>query len=310
MEDKNILEKFREFGKVEDEDLEDAFRRKEELEKSTSMIKMSEQTENDLRKYAVRTGIIPNDYINARFKPEIIRKNITEQQNMTGHKFKVENFNEYCEVCNSIINTVNMGKLPDRSYLIGAPNNFGKNSFATDCLLASIHNGWLTVPYISLVELADIKLENDKATMHGLMGIGTRSSKQKMDYGTGKYYDPEPNDLYTEGLTSSNFMEFKLPNVIKGRYSWSEYINAPLLVCFFSGIQSKAVESEMIYSLLNIRGAKGFPTIALISTPLDLYKKDPYLGPTVWKEIMAYSSTDVSKDRLNYIATYKNYNKL
>ena len=56
----------------------------EELEKSTSMIKMSEQTENDLRKYAVRTGIIPNDYINARFKPEIIRKNINIAQYYAG----------------------------------------------------------------------------------------------------------------------------------------------------------------------------------------------------------------------------------
>ena len=282
---------------------EEALRRKEKLESRSSYLTMSEDSVNDLRERAVKLGLIPNGYKDARFNREKIKDNIIKQQNVSGHKFKVIRHDEYFDTVESIINTVSTGSLPDKSYLIGAPNGFGKQSFATDCILASLRNGWITVPYISLLELAELKTANDKVLMRGLMGMETEIAKQPFNFNTGKYMDAE----YYYYAIGDKYTDIKSPTIITGQYSWSEYINAPLLVCFFSGIESKLVESQTLYSLLNIRSAKGYPTIVTISTALDMYEKDPIIGRYVWKEILAYNEDSADLNRVLHVSTAKIY---
>lgn len=289
---------------VEDDE---ALRRKEKLAESSSYLTMSKKSVEDLKNMAVKLGVIPYIYKDMTFDKADIQKSIASQQAISGHKFKVSGFDDYYNTCMAILNTVSAKKLPSRSYLIGAPNGFGKRGFATECLLASLRNGWIAVPYISLNELAEIKTANDKVLMRGLMGLETEIAHQPFNFNTGKYEtDSEVVESYYYAM-GDKYTDVKSPTVVTGRYSWSEYINAPILICFFSGIESKVVESQTLYTLLGIRAAKGLPTVVMMSTSLDIYQKDPVIGRYVWNEILAYDDRQFDVGRVLHVSTFKRY---
>jgi hypothetical protein len=100
-------------------------------------------------------------------------------------------------------------------------------------------------------------------------------------------------------------MYLKTPEVITGRYSYSEYINADCLFVFTTGILKKDIESKILYQLLNIRGAKGLPTIVMVSTSLDVYTMDRKLKEQIWDEILAYSEKQYCYDRLYHVSCYR-----
>ena len=50
--------------------------------------------------------------------------------------------------------------------------------------------------------------------------------------------------------------------------TWEDYINAPIVFVFFSGIGERRFETEVLQTLLNIRGAKALPTVAITETAL------------------------------------------
>lgn len=305
MSENKSVKLFSEFGEDVRED--EALKRKDELVKATAYMNMSEKTNNDLRTLAVNMGLIPPIYKNASFDKEKIQQHVLDLAKSSRDRIKVSRYNEYCETCYSIINTVRVGKLPTKSYIIGAPSGFGKQSFAVDCILASLHNGWVTVPYISLMELGEIRAANDRVIERGLMGMETKIAQQPFNYATGEYEDGEGIESYYWAI-GDKYTDLKTPTIITGRYSWSEYINTPLLVCFFSGIESKVVESQTLYTILNIRSAKGFPTIALISTSLEMYKRDPVIGRYVWSEILTNNKDSNDVSRVYHVSTYKIYN--
>ena len=137
------------------------------------------------------------------------------------------------------------------------------------------------------------------------MGVETEVETKAFDYGVIDCDDDDGVE-YTYRFVADE-SEIKTPKVITGRYSWSEYINAPILICFFSGVESKVVESQILYTLLNIRSAKGFPTIAMISTALTMYENDPVIGKYIWKEIKSYDKNENTYSRVFHVSCYKKY---
>ena len=148
------------------------------------------------------------------------------------------------------------------------------------------------MPYISLSELAELRVENEKRLLKG-MELGT-----KVDWN--KEWD-EPDYKYYK----DNTRIFKVPEVITGRFSWSEYMNADMLFCFFSSMDSKVIESHTLKCILDIRGAKALPTVAFISTSLNPYKLDNNLREYIWDEILAYKPDKNCFDRVYHVSCYK-----
>jgi len=245
-------------------------------------------TEED-RDQAVKEFIVPPPYKYAQFDEDKIRSNLKKQHIKNGKLYKIYKLSNYLELCNGILSAIRMRQLPKRSYLIGAPNGFGKSSFVNECLITLRKQGFKVVPYISLLELAHIRVSDEQRIMNPYKRFIEDKSSTKYEY-------TEPN---------INLGFQKKPEIIIGRYSYSEYINADCLFVGFTDVISKEIESHTLYQLLNIRGAKGLPTIAMMSTSLEPYENDKSLRDLVWNEIKAYDEDADCYDRVYHVSCYK-----
>ena len=257
---------------------------------------------NDYRDLAVRTKLIPENYRNVRFDENKIRENLREQNKRSARMYKIYRFKQYISICSEILTALRQGVLPKRSYIIGAPNGFGKSSFVNEALIIMKQYDWICAPYISLSELAILRAAEEQRLMRPFdarlkqmrYNIDTEEFIKQNGFPEYNYRNPkEPIDLV------------KVPTVITNNYSWSEYINAKCLFVHFTDVISKDLESHMLYQLLSIRGAKGLTTIAMISTSLDPYVNDYTLKELVWDEIKSTKDEADSYDRVTHISCYK-----
>lgn len=239
------------------------------------------------RDQAVYEKIIPAAYRDACFDENKIKSNIKTQYQKSGGLYKVYKFKDYTDICNTILSSIRMKRLPDRSYIIGAPNGFGKTSFVNECLITLRRQGYRVAPYISLWELAQLRVDNE----HRIMDPYKRFKKEGSDV------------VYKDPNTVQGYM--KIPTIVTTGYSYSEYINADCLFVCFTDVISKDIESHTLYQLLNIRGAKGLPTIVMISTSLEPYENDRALKEYVWDEIKDYDENKKSYDRVYHISCFK-----
>lgn len=255
-------------------------------------------TESD-RELAVGLKVVPEHYKYARFEEETVKANLKSQHKKSRKAYRIYHFKDYMKTCNEILTTLRLGKVPRRSWIIGAPNGFGKTSFVNECLITSIKNNWITVPYISLSELAEIRVAEEQRLM---APFSYRATTKFHLSSQDEYLTAEEMYMYTEGKRAHDII--KKPMLIQSAHSWSEYINAKCLFVSFTDVISKDLESHVLYQLLNIRGAKGLPTIAMISTSLEPYLKDVNLKEYVWNEIIDYNDKD-AYDRVQHVSCYK-----
>lgn len=265
---------------------------------------------NDLRQTAVNLELVPKMFKDASFNTQDIKAVVAEQLRREKNIYKVMNFNKYEDVTCKILGTIKSGQLPEQSYLIGAPRGFGKATFANECILQLFRKGFKCVPYISLWELEQIRVDNERKMMKPYnLGVA------RVDPETGKTYFS--TDINRAGGESGNYIyrndakyeavRFmnKAPEVITGKYSFSEYINADVLFTFFSGISSKEVESKCLWQVLQLRGVKGLPTIVMMATSLDPYLNDPELRRNVWDDIRTFDEKPRCYDRVYHVSCYK-----
>lgn len=277
------------------------FKQEEKQKEKEQVIKPVYSIDERDRDLAVIAGLIPEAYVNCSFDVEKLNKNIEIMNSTAARKFNVTNLSSYTDFANGLIATVTSGKLPERSYIIGAPNGFGKTSLVNDCIITLFKQGRVCAPYISLTELAQLRLANDKELLRGI-NSAVVYNKSWSDTPSEKDY----LDVLKRGMENRSTYEKKPINII-GRFSYSEYLNCSLLFCYFSDVRAKQLESEMLKTVLMIRASKGLPTIAMISTSLNPYTADAYLSQYVWDEILEYSENGTHYDRVKHISCFKNY---
>lgn len=254
---------------------------------------------NEDRHIAVQKHIIPKAYENSTFDIEKIKGNLRRDYARSKGAWKVYKFYEnYIPVCNGILSSIRMKKLPARSYLIGAPNGFGKTSFVYESLITLNKHGFRVAPYISLTELAQLRDDDERYLLR---------PKHIVKY----KYIVRDNDEYHEIGKDEDGNEIvgdeyvKRPAKIENLFSFRDYVNADCLFTFFTEETAKDIESHMLSQILQIRGAKGLPTIVMISRSLKLYFKDPELKRYIWDEMLAYSEVESLFDRVYHTSCYK-----
>lgn len=251
------------------------------------------------RELAIKKRLIPVKFKDVRFDEDDIKERLREQSVRVRTKYIIKGFQNYIGVCTEILSSLRTKRLPRRSWVIGAPVGFGKSEFANECILTMMKSGWLAVPYISLLELASIRVAEEQRLMRPF-------NSERIT----KVYVPERQEYMTErdaysylnSVTPSDIV--KKPTIIESAYSFSEYINAECLIVHFSGVESKEVESKMLMQLLAIRAPKGLPTIAMVSTSLDQYLNDKALSKIVWEEIMDYGNDDCY-NKVKHVSCFK-----
>lgn len=253
------------------------------------------------RDLAVQLNVIPSGYRDAKFSEEAIKSNIKNQYENTNRYNIVYHFSDYYNLCVSILNTFRLGMLPTRSYLIGAPNGFGKTSFVNECLITMLQQGYRVAPYISLWELSNLRREAEHRIMEPYESYTLKPEVKRKS--VDKYYREEEYYYLKHPKLKGHIPEDSTKSVW-GRYSYSEYISADCLFVHFTDVISKDIESHALYQLLSIRGVKGLPTIVLMSTSLEPYENDQVLKEQVWNEILAFKEADNCYDRVYHVSTY------
>lgn len=221
-----------------------------------------------------------------------------------GESKSIINFNAYDQVLNQILTDLKYGILPEQSYIIGAPNGFGKTSFVVTAMKYMQVQRMNICPYISLSELAELKIEKEKELCDGLRLV----RKKAVEDGKGTRDVTRFSD-FTE---YNNYIELeetvKRPITITGCYSWSEYLNSSLLFCFFTEVSSKVVESYILKSIVKTRATKGLATIVFLDTSLKPYTNDATLDEQVWADLLMNDSIDNTiprLDRLKHISCFR-----
>lgn len=217
------------------------------------------------------------------FTEEFSKDKIKEQYGIDA-EVGMRNHKNFIRDTYEILASIDNGYRLKRSYLIGAPNCSGKREFISTAIRKMISKSMEAVPYISLSELGEIRVENERRTMQGL-GIVKKEADWKF--------------RYEEGVD-------KKPEVITGRFSWSEYMNCSILFTFFSSIDSKVVESLTLRGILESRASKGLPTVVMMASSLKPYTTGE-LEKIVWREILADSSARDSFNTLKHTSCFLAY---
>lgn len=179
--------------------------------------------------------------------------------------------NEYKAVINKLLNEAAVGNIK-QSYLLSAPNNFGKTTLVHTLLKRYIYKDKSVVPYINLSQLAILRLSYEEAVKARLWG-STKDEKS-----------------------------------VNG-FTWQDWITADFVAVKLTETDSAVVESAMLASLLNRRGENDLPTLVTMQYPVRPYTENLQLKRTYWDNILAYNEIKTGTDRLIYKCTYKQYIK-
>ena len=266
------------------------------------------------RELACRMNLVPVGYKEARFDKQRIIDNIQDHYKRTNALYYTYDLDEYIDTCVKILNSIRLGKLPPRSYVIGAPNGFGKTSFVNECIMTLNKNCYVVTPYISLYELgvtrkidSDILLKPYSYDVYKREIAEDREKRAELEreYLTKGVIPNMKGNYHIEPRFNKGRIVKGDPKEVCGRYSYSEYINADCVFVDLSGIMSKDVESRELYQLLSIRGKKGLPTIVTVSTSMDYYYADVVLREQIWDEIMCQDENTDLYDRLYHVSCYR-----
>lgn len=250
------------------------------------------------RHIAVQMHIVPKAYEQSVFNEDKIRENLIRENIRNKRAYNICKFNDYVQVCNGILSAIRMKKLPARSYLIGAPNGFGKTSFVYESLITLNAHGFRVAPFISLTELAQIKYDNDNKIMKSKLNPIYKYIIKDNDKLYERFQDEEGKEIIGDEYV-------KRPDKIENLFTYSDYINSDCLFTFFTEETSREIESNTLSHILQIRGAKGLPTIVTTCNSLKLYTSQPKLKQYIWDEILAYSEKDNCYDKIYHVSCYK-----
>lgn len=219
---------------------------------------------------AVAKGLIPKERVNDEYSADTAATRISVQY---GARYTIRNFKAYSEVLNTIITSINTNIPIGKSYMLGAPNGSGKTTFANTCIKRLEAMGMKAVPYVSLMEVADLRSKYENY-LSGLL------DKKK-------------------GFSYSNVTEDKVD------YTWMDYVSADVAFVYLSGIDNANVEVRILRMLLQMRGNKGLPTIVFREESLELYRSDDKMRLYYWDEIISKHENLDSYDRLTNVYCMK-----
>lgn len=285
----NLLDKFRNSGiDINEDELGKVIR--VDTRELKQVAKALTQADEDI---AIGCGVIPEAYSGVTFdidkiKSELLAKGVEKQ-------FRIARFDVYEQVLSSILTSIRMGALPERSWLIGAPAGFGKTEFVIEALKLMIKLQFSVVPYMTLTELADKKYMRECEITKN---VGVRQAMKTDKFATDTTFMVENSKVKFSRKIKS----------LSEAYGWEDYISADIVFCSFTTVSSKEIESITLKSLLDIRGSKGLPTIVFMDLSLEAYTQNDKLREWIWEPILDSGCEIERYSTVKHVSTFKSKN--
>lgn len=295
-------------------------------------------------------GLIPARYIDLEFDVDALKDELKREWSFT-KMYSILNFNSYINTVSTILNDLRVGKLPDRSYLIGfySTTELGNTAFAVNAIKLMYAQGMSVVPFVSGFELSEVLsyntlltsnrqvIDSEDSTIKKILnsynsiGHDAESGDERgrvfinavADTILAKINTHNLNDI-NSGLSNTAKDIIRIQNKVAGivtkvpdfyksnamRFSWDEYVNADLAICWIGIEQSIEAESKAVSALMESRSAKGKPTICLISKSLALYKRDANIYRNYWSEMDDIKDNKPRFNRFTHVSCYKRYSNM
>ena len=222
---------------------------------------------NAHKELALEMGLIPEHRINDEYSREFAEQRISEI--CAAQSCAVVNSEVFLDTSDYILANISTGTLR-KSYILGAPNSFGKTTFVNTCIKRLLAMNRKVTNYISLFELAVVRAEYEKE----LLGY-----KSKLDE--------------TEEIS---------------KFTWNDYMKSDVLFTYLTDLENRRIEAKILKIILDIRGPKELPTIVTTSSSLKPYLNDLELKKYVWNDILSYNDETASCDRLIHKSCFKVFN--
>jgi len=247
---------------------------------------------------AIISGLIPKERIEDEFDIAFTKNRFRES--LIRNRLKIHKIEDYTKVLNSIMGSLILGNKPTSSYLISAPNSFGKTTFVNTCIKICILNGWKVAPYISLMEMSELH----DIHMHFINGVHIDSNITEDKY-----------ELYEEKVLNM----FRSYNI-----SFRDFINAEILFISLTSIQYAQYELPILGYILSERARRCRPTVVTSETSIKAYydindrtnmdnqKFDLKINEKYryfWSEHLISDDFSSSYDRLKVVRCYVGSNK-
>lgn len=261
-------------------------------------------------------GLVPEEFRDTEFNSDNIVNNLLKiGSSLDG--FRLVNIDRFMKALNSILMACKTGSKLNHSYLLACDKGFGKLEFVYDCLKYLYKRNQTCCKFISLQELGNLRAEyvkksqaivncgyyykdNDRELLQRTIEEDGKqiirsllTSNKEIDSKLALLQDSLLNKIYAKAnVKDRNLYESKDKLV----NTWEDYIEYPLVFVYFSGSLDRHYETEVLQSLLNIRGTKALPTICFIESSLGIFKDEP----TYFDDNRGGTIIDISKTKSYY----------
>ena len=196
---------------------------------------------------ALYNGMIPEGRINDNFSFEELRDRVESQYS---DQYNILRFEDYIDVLNEILVKIDRKELLSGSYIIGAPNNFSKTTFANSCIKLMQKQGMKTAPYASLVEIFEVyKKYDNRVRLKEKMDTDRESQTNNPVY-------PIDRSFLPEYLT---------------QHGMKVYLDADILFTCLTRSEYREREIATINLITEARARQGKSTVIFIDVSLKYY---------------------------------------
>lgn len=243
-----------------------------------------------------------------------------------GESINLQDYEIYKTAMKNVLASLVANKDLDYSILFSAPNGFSKTTFVYSCLKLLLLNGKNVVPFVSLFELAQKRLDymTDTTWRKGDNFL-TDTEKKLManaSYGNRLKYDKkmkvseENEEDVVEEKEEKKFIDMTdsekdiyIQTIKNKSYTYKDYLDSDLLFCQLSVAEQSYIEISTLKSIMDYRGLHCKPTIIITDRNIEAYKSsigmatDVYLITDMLTKEEKYATYDrallvaVKKDR-------------
>lgn len=278
-----------------------------------------------LLKNAMISGLIPrrriDDVIDFRVMSDKVSAILAENSERL---VSLAEYDSYKLAMRSVLSCLFTDKELDYSYLFSAPNGFSKTTFVYSCMKLLLQNGRKVVPYITLFELAQLRLDymGDVTWRRGDKGYKTSTEKsidKLASYNTlkmkGKPVKVEVDaDEVEEIEEPKRFVDMTdkekdvyIYETMSKNYKYMDYLNADVLFCQLSVAEQAYMEISTLKAILDYRGLKCKPTIILTDRDIEVYKTSVGMATdiTLLSEMVTKEQKCATYDRAYLVSVRK-----